>query len=244
MPGTAVERLTAAIQTAVEAPGDRAACWHLAEMVAADWSASPIGHGDGYSDADLDVVAATLGHPFPAALREAYKLFGQRDDLTRNQDPFASLAELEIREDALVFRTENQGVCWWGVLLSDVDKDDPPTVLGADLADESGKKWTPWTDRLSTALVDMLMMEAVLSEEDEDMLEFWQPGDESTLVSGLRPLPSLMPESCQSSWFIGDDVLVHVLGGGWTTVRARTPEAMAAFNGDDGDDDDEYSPLY
>ena len=38
------------------------------------------------------------GHPLPAALREGLRLFGRRDDLTRNQDPLTTPENLETYE--------------------------------------------------------------------------------------------------------------------------------------------------
>ena len=126
---TAASRISAALQAAVAAPGDRAAAWHVAELVAADWSARPLTPDDGYTEADLEAAATSLGHPLPAALREALRLFGRRDDLTRNQDPLATPEDLEIHEGALIFRDENQGVCSWGVLLEDLRPGRPADLL-------------------------------------------------------------------------------------------------------------------
>jgi hypothetical protein len=42
--------------------------------------------GNGYGKADIDAAEERLGVRFPAAVREAYGLFGRRADLTSNQD--------------------------------------------------------------------------------------------------------------------------------------------------------------
>lgn len=223
---TAAARIAEALQKAVAAPGDRPAAWHVAEVLAADWSERPLAPADGYADADLDAAAAGLGHPLPAALREALKLFGRRDDLTRNQDPLATPKDLEIYEGALVFRTENQGACVWGVLLEDLHQDDPPTYLRADLADKSEEKWLPWTDRLSLALVEALITETIIGDgdddEDQDLTSStWDPGDEAPEDIGLTALPRIQPDWYKTAWYVGDDLLAHVAEGAWITVRRR-----------------------
>ena len=235
MKDTAAARISATLHTAISTPGDRTAAWHLAELLAADWSERPLTPADGYADADLDAVASDIGHPLPAALREALQLFGRRDDLTRNQDPLSTPEELGVYEGALVFRNENQGVCVWGVRIEDLDQDDPPTCFRPDLADKSEEEWIPWTDKLSLALVEALMSETVMAQV-EGLSEAWQPGDETPEDTGLTALPRIQPSWYQTSWYVGDDILAHVADGAWISVRARTPEALIAYTGDLDDD--------
>lgn len=230
MTATAAARISTALRTAVANAGDRPAAWRVAEILAADWSERPLTPADGYTDADLDAAEQTLGQPLPAALREALKLFGRRDDLTRNQDPLATPEDLDTYEGALVFREENQGVCAWGVMLEDLDQDDPPTYLRPDLADKSEEEWIPWTDKLSLALVEALMAETVLKEV-EDLSDAWEPGDQTPEDTGLTALPRIQPEWYQTAWYVGDDILAHVAEGAWISVRARTPEALTAYTG-------------
>ena len=235
---TAASRISTALQNAVATPGDRTAAWHVAEVLAADWTERPLTPADGHPDTDLDAAAATLGHPLPAALREALKLFGRRDDLTRNQDPLTTPDELDVYEGALVFREENQGVCAWGVLLEDLTQDDPPTYLRADLADKTQEKWEPWTDKLSLALVEALITETIIGD-DENLTSAWQPGDETPEDTGLTALPRITPDWYKTAWYVGDDLLAHVADGAWISVRGRTREALLAYTGGDEDDHDE-----
>jgi hypothetical protein len=242
MTDTAASRITAALQAAVAptaptatgTPGDRTAAWHVAELLAADWSERPLTPADGYTDADLDAAATKLGHPLPTALREALKLFGRRDDLTRNQDPLATPDDLDTYEGALIYREENQGVCAWGVLLEDLDQDDPPTYLRPDLADKNEEEWLPWTDKLSLAIVEALITETIIGE-NENLTAAWEPGDEALEDTGLTALPRIQPDWYKTAWYVGDDVLAHVAVGAWISIRARTPEALAAYTGDDED---------
>jgi len=241
-PDTAASRISAALQAAVAptAPADRTAAWHLAELLAADWSERPLIPADGYTDTDLDAAASRLGHPLPAALREALKLFGRRDDLTRNQDPLAAPEDLDTYEGALIYREENQGVCAWGIKLEDLDQDDPPTYLRPDLADKSEEEWLPWTDKLSLALVEALITETIIGNDgDEDLTAASEPGDEAPEATGLTALPRIQPDWYKTSWYVGDDVLAHVAAGAWISVRARSREALLAYTGGDDDEDDQ-----
>lgn len=233
---TAASRISAALHTAVAAPGDRAAAWRVAELIAADWSERPLTAADGFTDADLDTAAAKLGHPLPAALREALRLFGRRDDLARNQDPLTAPEDLETCEGALIFRDENQGVCAWGVLLKDLHQDDPPTYLRADLADKSQEEWLPWTDKLSLALIEALMAETVLAEV-EDLSDAWELDGEPVDATDLTELPRIQPEWYKTTWYVGDDILAHVSDTAWISVRAHSAEALRAYIGDPDPDE-------
>lgn len=54
MTDTTAARMSTAPHAAVAAPGDRAAAWRVAELIAADWSGRPLADADGSTDADLD----------------------------------------------------------------------------------------------------------------------------------------------------------------------------------------------
>jgi hypothetical protein len=71
--------------------------------------------GDGWSEADIVTEEECLGIRLPAALREAYGLFGRREDLTSNQDFLFSPGELCLSDggQVLIFRHENQGCARW-----------------------------------------------------------------------------------------------------------------------------------
>ena len=164
-------------------------------------------------------------------------LFGRRDDLTRNQDPLSTPENLETHEGALVFRDENQSVCSWGVLLTDLDQDDPPTYYRADLLDKTEEEWMPWTDRLSLALVEALMSETVLTEADS-MEKCWaQLGPEAVEEDGLKALPRIQPEWYKTTYYVGDDLLAHAADGAWISVLARSHEALNAYTGEDDEEE-------
>lgn len=91
----------------------------------------------------LDERERRCGVKFPASVREWYSLEGAAEALD-GQDCLVAVAELgEVEEDwfgagqqdfvaqgFLVIMYENQGVCWWAVLLD--GSDDPPVVVAVD----------------------------------------------------------------------------------------------------------------
>ncbi len=219
---TSSAQISAGIRAALR---DRADAWRFLSEFAADWRA-PLRAEDGFADADLHEAERRLGVPLPSTLREAYLLFGRRDDLVRNQDRLERPDGLYVREGALVYQTENQGAAEWGVLLDDVGQADPPTFYRASLADPSTERWEPWTQRLSVALLELFMAETALYEADglSDAGELIGP-----LPKGFEPLPAILPERFDSVWFADEDVLVHVQSGYWLTVRARSPQVLDAL---------------
>ncbi|MFJ4186549.1 SMI1/KNR4 family protein [Kitasatospora sp. NPDC089509] len=207
--------LRAAMATAL---GDRAGAWALVRGFAAYWG-EPLGPRDGFTDAELDAAEQRLGLRLPPALREAYRLFGRRADLTSCQDVLLTPDELHVLDGALVYRAENQGCAHWGVLLDDLALDDPPTVGRPDLADKSQERWEPWEERFSTAAAVMAMSEKLL--EEDELSVFYEAGDE--LPDGLEELPEL---GRYFRWFAGPDVLVLVIEEAFMVARARTEEAL------------------
>lgn len=220
--GARVDETEFDIRTAMaESVRSRAGAWALVRGFAAYWG-EPLGPDDGFADAELDAAERRLGLRLPAALREAYRLFGRRADLTSNHDVLLTPDELYVLDGALVYRAENQGCAHWGVLLDDVEREDPPTVIRPDLADKSRERWEPWEERLSTAAAVMAMTEKLL--EDDELTDFVDSPDE--LPDGFRELPAL-GRGCR--WYRGPDVLVSVVEDAWMTARARTPEALEAL---------------
>ncbi|MCU7826022.1 SMI1/KNR4 family protein [Kitasatospora sp. DSM 101779] len=205
---------------------DRAAAWWFVQDFAEHWVA-PLAEGDGWAEADLAAAEERLGHRLPAALREAYGRFGRREDLTANHDPLLGPAELHLDAGGgvLVLRHGKQGAAW-GIPVDELHRPDPSVVL------ETGGTWRPWLDRLSVALVELVLSESLRAPEDRtDHLE---PLDVRTLLGieeGYVQLPfpdyPVFSAPSGSRWFAGDDVLLREDDGGALYVRARTPEALA-----------------
>lgn len=199
----------------------REGAWVFVRGFAAYWG-EPLGPGDGFADAELDAAERRLGLRLPAALREAYRLFGRRADLTSSHNTLLTPDELHVLDGVLVYQAENQGCAHWGVPLAELAHDDPATVIRPDLADTSQERWEPWEPRLSVAAVAMAMAEKLL--EDHELTDFADPVDE--LPHGFRELPPLGREF---RWFEGPDVLVGVVDGSAMPARARSAEALQAL---------------
>jgi hypothetical protein len=207
---------------------DPAGAWRFIRGFAKAYGVG-IRSGDGNTVAELDAAEKRLGVALPAAVRDAYRLFGRRDDLTRVQDRLLTPQELELADDGrlLVFRAENQYVTRWGVRLT--GEPDPPVLFLDD------KVWRPFLDRFSSACVELVLFEWTMggTEEDADNREL--ADDEITAVAKrFRRLP--MPDYPQWSepdgpptrWYEGDGAVLRVDIGDWLWVRAGSAEAIAA----------------
>lgn len=166
---------------AAEAAGtgipDRSTAWEFVRAFASDWY-TPLTTADGVAEAELEQVEDTLGLSLPAALREAYLLFGRRTDLFAHQDPMLSPQSLFVHEDlggVLVFRSENQGCACWGVRLSDLTEADPPVVV------ETPDGWRPFMARVSLACVELVLSEALVAGPDYNACEL--PPDAMDVVA-------------------------------------------------------------
>ncbi|QIQ04233.1 SMI1/KNR4 family protein [Streptomyces liangshanensis] len=204
-----------------EALASRAEAWRFVADFAAHWQ-QPLQPGDGWSEAEVEAAERRLGLVLPAALREAYLLLGRRTDLTSNHDTLLKPDELDVLDGALVYRVENQGAASWGVLLADLDKEDPGTVIRPDLADKSRERWEAWESGLIVACVEMVMAEVVLFPGGfTDFLEL--DAEEAGVVGQFRELPSAGRDV---RWFADADVLIREVDGFCLDVRARTEEAL------------------
>jgi hypothetical protein len=110
----------------------------------------------------------------------------------------------------LVYQVENQGCAYWGVLLKDLEQDDPPTVTRLD---GPGAEWEPWEPRLSVACVATVMSEVVLL--DDGPTDYVELEEGTDLGREFRRLPDVGRET---RWFAGPDVLIREIAEG---VRQR-----------------------
>ncbi|MEV5749594.1 hypothetical protein AB0L00_17395 [Actinoallomurus sp. NPDC052308] len=212
---------------------DRAGAWRFIQGFAAAW-ATPLTDADGWDDAALDAVEARLGITLPAAVREAYALFGRRMDLTANQDELLEPKQLHVIDGLLVFRDENQGAACWGVRL---DGPDPAVCVRPDLEDEDAEDWEPWLDTFSLACVELVLSESLHAAEE---LADYREADEDDLEALERyarlPLPEYPSGQLPGTrWFAGLDVLVREDERSWITIRARSEEALVNACEDFGD---------
>ncbi|WP_406529950.1 SMI1/KNR4 family protein [Streptomyces sp. I8-5] len=231
-----------ALAAAVGEQPDRQAAWRFVRAFARDWSRRPLTEADGYAPADLDAAQARLGLPLPAALRDAYQLLGRRPDLTDNQDSLLAPKDLYLDADrgVLVFRVENQSCAYWGIRATDLDQDDPPVVVRADLVRPTADDWAAWLGRVSVAFVEIVLSEALCADED---LMGWVTPDDTGLPEDIAatfrrlPLPEY-PISQQpgSRWYAHDEIILRD-DRGTAMFRARTEAAFDRFDGEDEDEE-------
>ncbi|MGC0327370.1 hypothetical protein RKD23_000360 [Streptomyces sp. SAI-170] len=207
----------------------RSGAWAFIQGFAAHWAGPALGNDDGWTEAELDAAEERLGVRLPAALREAYRLFGRRQDLTSNHDVLLSPAELYVDEakEALVFRHENQGAASWGVLLDSLQNDDPAVLIRLDLADKSAERWEEWLERLSLCFVEIILSESL--QADEELCDYLDPdGDSLDLLETnfvRLPFPAY-PIGEETRWFLGHDVLLRDDDGAAVLARGRTADDL------------------
>ncbi|AKL70903.1 MULTISPECIES: SMI1/KNR4 family protein [Streptomyces] len=209
----------------------RSGAWSFIQAFAAHW-ARALESGDGWAEADLVAAEERLGVRLPAALREAYLLFGRRRDLTSNHDVLLGPAELYVDDakEALVFRHENQGAASWGILLDSLQDDDPAVFIRPDLADESAEQWEGWLERLSLCFVEIVLSESL--QADEELCDFLDADDDSIGLLGENavrlPFPAYPTGEDEHAirWFLSQDVLLRSDGGLAVLARGRTAEDL------------------
>ncbi|MFF0392665.1 SMI1/KNR4 family protein [Kitasatospora sp. NPDC004615] len=203
---------------------DRAAAWRLIADLAAFWGA-PLIPDSGCTDAELDAAEARLGLRLPAALREAYRLIGNRPDLTSNQDTLLPPDKLYLDQDCLVYRVENQSCAYWGIPLAALDQDDPPTVAWPDVAPSVQVELTPWTAGFSAECLGILLAEPLFDDSAfVDGAEV-DPND----LTGWTELPRVHAPGVDTRFFARPDALLMIQDGAWLAVRAVDEEALDAI---------------
>ncbi|MFD5573601.1 SMI1/KNR4 family protein [Streptomyces cadmiisoli] len=203
----------------------RRGAWAFIRGFAAHWVGAALGSDDGWTEADLDAAEERLGLRLPTALREAYLLFGRRQDLTSNHDVLLSPAKLYVDDakEVLVFRHENQGAASWGIFLDSVHEEDPAVFIRLDLADKSAERWEDWLERLSLYFIEISLSESL--QADEEVCDYLDPDGNSLELlethSVRLPFPSY-PIGEETRWFLGQDVLLRDDDGAAILARGRT----------------------
>ncbi|GGQ73343.1 SMI1/KNR4 family protein [Kitasatospora griseola] len=202
---------------------DRAAAWRLIADIAAFWG-TPLLPDGGCTDAELDAAEARLGLKLPAALREAYRLIGNRPDLTGNQDTLLPPDRFYVDQDCLVYRVENQSCAYWGIPLAALDRADPPTVAWPDVAPSVQLEITPWTASFSAECLGILLTEPLFDDSAYVDGGEVDPND----LTGWTELPRVHAPGVDTRYFARPDALLALLGGAWLAVRAMDEEALDA----------------
>ena len=112
------------------------------------------------STRDLDVVGKHFGVRIPAAFREWFAYQSMTNSLHHNDsDFFLRVGQLRLSgfkgTPVLIFMAENQGCCWWGLLLD--GSSDPPVYVLAD--DALPSKWMTYMSHFSQ-FVHMLVFDS------------------------------------------------------------------------------------
>ncbi|MGX4732942.1 SMI1/KNR4 family protein [Kitasatospora griseola] len=200
---------------------DRAAAWRLIADIAAFWG-TPLLPDGGCTDAELDAAEARLGLELPAALREAYRLIGNRSDLTGNQDTLLPPDRFYVDQDCLVYRVENQSCAYWGIPLAALDRADPPTVAWPDVAPSVQLEITPWTASFSAECLAVVLTEPLF---DEDAYVDAGEVDPAELV-GWTELPKLYEPGIDTRFFVRPDAMLAMQGDAWLAMRAVSEEVL------------------
>jgi hypothetical protein len=212
--------------------GSRQGTWRFIRRYAESWL-TPLSDDDGWPEAGLHAAEQRLGLQLPPAIREAYGLFGRRQDLTSVQDRLLGPDQLAVDTtgEVLVHRVENQSVAVWGVPLATMDEADPAVVVAQNFEDDG---WQPFLERFSLACVEMVLSESLFSAPLE--LSDNRPLDPTAaaLVEqrfarlAIPDYPLWALPGASVHWFTGPDLLLRDDGGTWLWVRARTTAALDA----------------
>src|SRR4029450_4278942 len=141
--------------------GSSQGAWRFIRRFTQSWL-TPLTDEDGWTEDDLRAAERRLGLRLPPAIREAYALFGRRQDLTSVQDRLLDpdQLELDVTGEVLIYRVENQSVAVWGVPLAAMEQPDPPVVVARNFEDGS---WEPFLERFSVGCVEMVLSESLFS---------------------------------------------------------------------------------
>jgi hypothetical protein len=212
--------------------GSRQGAWRFIRRFTQSWL-TPLTDEDGWTEDDLRAAERRLGLRLPPAIREAYALFGRRQDLTSVQDRLLDpdQLELDVTGEVLIYRVENQSVAVWGVPLAAMEQPDPPVVMARNFEDVS---WEPFLERFSVGCMEMVLSESLFSApvelSDNRELDPATAGLVGQLFARLAmpdyPMWALPGGSVR--WFVGPEVLLCDFAGTWLWVRARTTGALDA----------------
>jgi hypothetical protein len=213
--------------------GDRRQAWEFIQRFAAEWT-TPLAPGDGISRNAWLVAEHRIGAELPAALREAYLLFGRRPDLTARQDRLVPPHQLGPDESGsvVVFRVENQHCAAWGVATADLASTDPPVYV----QDRDGG-WKPFLDRVSVACVEMVLSEVVIGREHlGDMCglpsELIAVAESAYAQMALPEYRLWADRSIAVRWFSAPGQLLRMDGRGpgcWLLAGGQTPADLEAI---------------
>jgi hypothetical protein len=211
--------------------GSRQRAWRFIRRFAESWL-TPLADDGGRPEADLRAVEQRLGLRLPAAIREAYALFGRREDLTSILDWLLGLEELEVDAtgEVLIYRVENQSVAVWGVPLAAIQQPDPPVVVARTSRTWAGSRsGAVFVGVRGDGAVGVAALCPVAVERQPGVGPSRPCAGCATLCQAGDPrLPVWALPGGSVRWFTGPEVLLCDFAGTWLWVRARTTLALDA----------------
>jgi hypothetical protein len=142
-------------------PKQRADRWGLLDEALLRWFVLPPDDSWGTPASHLDDAEHRLGLRLPPGLREWFERYGALARVWSLQDRLHAPTELQVRSEALVFCTENQGGVEWGIRVSDLALEDPTIVVSSPTG---GGGWFVETDTTSTFALLFAAMNAKWSD--------------------------------------------------------------------------------
>jgi hypothetical protein len=175
-----------------------------------------------------------LGVVIPGVLCRLYETLGRRGDLVRVQDRLLSPHELSIDPTGAVmrWRVENQGCGWWGIPLDALTEADPPVLVR-----DQDPLWHPYLNRLSLAIVEMLLSEALFAGHNDSFGANRELDDDSLRMLESHfvrlPIPDCPMWTDPGSgvawrWFSGPGVVLREDAGTWVWALAQSEQALNA----------------
>lgn len=208
-------------------PEDRAERWRrLAAFIEGWWG--PVQPEDGFPEEELRGAEAVLGVALPAAVREAYARFGQRDELVVSFDHLVLPHRFELHDGVRGLWTRDD-FCVWGIREADLALADPPVIL----REKSGRQWhtlpaLPEDPSVSRFFLWKALEQAIYGSRYANSVNL--QGDLNPLAAEVaRHFPRLGFGQVEhpapaSRLYGGEDVLIDVAQGDGIKIVASTEE--------------------
>jgi hypothetical protein len=143
----------------------------------------------------LEKVAGQLSISFPPSFTEFYKYFGDNNEVLKAFFNFHCIEDIQISNDAVIFCQGHQTERIFGILLSDINKENPPIKL-MDVGDE---KWYSACFFSTSFFINMACWQVVNAMPSMAKIKI----DENKLKSKIEAY--LMPISQEKNVFLGYD---------------------------------------
>lgn len=113
----------------------------------------------GYTEEELAAQEHRLNIKLPAALRAYYTGLGKHKEMNQTQDRLILPEQLHVdRSGRMVFYAENQFVAAWGILLADMELDNPPVYVSYD-----DEHWQEEGSTVTEFLISMAYLQAIFA---------------------------------------------------------------------------------